>query len=117
MSIDSCDTLLIDERKVRKVLDSIEEEATIQHLGDFFKVIGDTTRLKIILALIREELCVCDLATIIGISSSAVSHQLRLLRGARIVRFRREGKIVYYSLDDDHVKDLVTDAIHHLKEK
>jgi len=116
MNIDSCDTLLIDERKVRRVLDSIEPEATIQHLGEFFKVIGDTTRLKIILALIREELCVCDLAAVIGVSSSAVSHQLRLLRGARLVSYRREGKIVYYSLDDDHVKHLVEDALQHLEE-
>ncbi len=117
MDIDSCETLLIDERKVRRVLESIEQEATIQRLGEFFKVIGDTTRLKIILALIREELCVCDLAAVIGISSSAVSHQLRLLRGARLVRYRRKGKIVYYSLDDDHVKHLIEDALHHLEEK
>ena len=116
MSIDSCDTLLIDQRKVRRVREAIQPESTIQHLGEFFKVIGDATRLKIILALIREEMCVCDLAAVIGVSSSAISHQLRLLRGARLVRYRREGKIVYYSLDDQHVRHLVEDALDHLEE-
>ena len=116
MNIDSCDTLLIDEGKVKRIRGAVKPETTIQHLGEFFKVIGDTTRLKIILALISEELCVCDLAAIIGVSSSAVSHQLRLLRGARLVKYRREGKIVYYSLDDEHVKSLIEDALHHLEE-
>ena len=117
MNVESCDVISIDEKKVRVVKAVIQPESTIQHLGEFFKVIGDATRLKIILSLSKEELCVCDLAAIIGVSPSAVSHQLRILRGARLVKYHREGKIVYYSLDDQHVEHLLEDALNHLKEK
>jgi ArsR family transcriptional regulator len=117
MKVESCDVISIDERKVQGVKEVIQPETTIQHLGEFFKVIGDSTRLKIILALSKEELCVCDLAAIITVSPSAVSHQLRILRGARLVKYRREGKIVYYSLDDKHIEHLLDDALNHLKEK
>jgi len=117
MDIDSCEVHFIDREKVRKILESFQTDATIRHLGDFFKVMGDSTRLKIILSLSREELCVCDLAAITGVSQSAASHQLRVLRGARLVKSRREGKIVYYSLDDQHVEHLLDDSLHHLEEK
>lgn len=117
MDIDSCEVHFVDKEKVQKVLESFQTEATIRHLEDFFKVMGDSTRLKIILSLSREELCVCDLAAITGVSQSAASHQLRVLRGARMVKFRREGKIVYYSLDDQHVERLLDDALHHLEER
>jgi ArsR family transcriptional regulator len=114
---DLCDVTLIDEKKVREILSTKPSDPTIQHLGDFFKIIGDATRLKIILSLAKAELCVCDLAVIIGVSPSAVSHQLRILRGARIVKYRREGKTVYYSLDDLHVEHLLEDALNHLEER
>jgi ArsR family transcriptional regulator len=117
MDADLCDVTLVDKNRVREALERTPPETTIQHLGEFFKVIGDTTRLKIILALSRGELCVCDLAAVIGVSPSAVSHQLRLLRGARLVKFRREGKTVFYSLDDLHVERLLEDALDHLEEK
>ena len=117
MDIDSCKVHFIYRKKVRKVLESFHTDATISHLGDFFKVMGDSTRLKIILSLSREELCVCDLAAITSVSQSAVSHQLRVLRGARLVKSRREGKIVYYSLDDQHVEHLLDDALHHMEER
>ncbi len=116
MDIDTCEVNHIDESKVQEVQEAIRPLSTIQRLGEFFRIMGDATRLKIILSLSKEELCVCDLAAIIGVSSSAVSHQLRILRGARLVHYRREGKIVYYSLADYHVEHLLKDALNHLKE-
>jgi len=117
MSNELCDVTLVDERRVREALETMPAEGTIHRLGEFFKVIGDTTRLKIILSLARGELCVCDLATVIGVTPSAVSHQLRILRGARLVKFRRVGKAAFYSLDDRHVERLLGDALDHLEEK
>jgi ArsR family transcriptional regulator len=113
---DSNSVNLIDAKKAEVVKAAIHSEPTIKHLGEFFKVIGDVTRLKIILALAKGELCVCDLAAVIGVSPSAVSHQLRILRGARLVKYRREGKIVYYSPEDQHVEHILEDALNHLKE-
>ncbi len=117
MDVDACDVSHIDDKKAQEIRSLIQPEMAIQYLGDFFKVMGDPTRLKIILSLSREELCVCDLAAIISVSPSAVSHQLRILRGARLVKYRREGKIVYYSLDDRHVENLLENAQEHLKER
>lgn len=85
-------------------------------LAETFKLIGDPTRLKIILCLLETELCVHDLADLLGMSSSAVSHQLRLLRSVRIVRARKTGKYVYYALDDDHVVHLIKLSLEHIKE-
>jgi DNA-binding transcriptional ArsR family regulator len=117
MDVDACDVTHVDEEKAREIRSLIKPEMAIQHLGAFFKVMGDVTRLKIILSLSREELCVCDLAAIINVSPSAVSHQLRILRGAKLVKYRREGKTVYYSLDDKHVENLLENAQDHLKEQ
>lgn len=86
----------------------------IQKLTETFRVLSDPGRLKIVTALIHEELCVCDLAAISGLSESAVSHQLRMLRHLRIVRNRREGKIMFYRLDDDHVRILLNNSIDHV---
>ncbi|OGF98457.1 MAG: transcriptional regulator, partial [Candidatus Glassbacteria bacterium RBG_16_58_8] len=91
MNIYSGSMLLVDKRTAKSVKAAIEPESQIHRLSDFFKIMGDSTRLKIILALSQGELCVCDLAAIIGVSSSAASHQLRILRGARLVQYRREG--------------------------
>ena len=87
-----------------------------EDLADFFRNFGDMTRLTIISALLPGELCVCDIAAVAGMSVSAVSHQLRVLRQAKIVRFRREGKQVFYSIDDDHVGSVVSLARTHLEE-
>jgi len=86
-------------------------------LAETFKVLGDPTRIKIAFALSREELCVCDLASLLGASPSAVSHSLRALRQLRLVRFRREGKIAYYSLDDDHLRQLLDLGFEHVEER
>jgi len=85
-------------------------------LADLFNAIGDATRLKIVLALMKEELCVCDLAALINVTFSGRSHQLRILRGLKIVRNRKEGKMVYYSLADNHIASLVSQAQEHILE-
>ena len=91
------------------------DDGGIQLLADTFGLLGDPTRVRIVFALSREELCVCDLAKLVGASQSAVSHSLRALRQLRIVRFRKAGKIAYYSLDDEHVSKLITDGVDHVR--
>ena len=94
-----------------------QDTATVQALADFFSILGDPTRVRIVDVLAEGELCVCDIAAEIGISESAVSHQLRLMRGMRIVRGRREGRSVYYTLDDQHVLDLFQQGLRHVSEE
>lgn len=88
---------------------------TVQALAETFRVLGDPTRVRILDALGHSELCVCDLASLVGISESAVSHQLRLLRGMRLVRGRRAGRLVYYALDDHHIGELLRQALTHVQ--
>ena len=85
-------------------------------LAETFKVLGDPTRLRLAFALAREELCVCDLATLLGVSQSVVSHSLRALRRMQLVRYRKDGKIAYYALDDDHIATLVEQGFEHVEE-
>ena len=88
----------------------------VEALADTFRVLGDPTRVRILDALSAGELCVCDIASLVGISESAVSHQLRLLRGMRLVRPRRAGRLVYYSVDDQHILELLKQALTHVEE-
>ncbi|MCZ6821234.1 MAG: metalloregulator ArsR/SmtB family transcription factor [Calditrichaeota bacterium] len=111
-----CDVFYVDETKVKAVSERLAQNGDLYDLSETFKVLGDPTRLKIILALKEEELCVCDLATLLGVTRSAVSHQLRLLKNLRLVRFRRAGKIVYYALDDTHIGELIDVALAHVQE-
>jgi ArsR family transcriptional regulator len=90
---------------------------TVQALADTFRVLGDPTRVRILDALAHGELCVCDLASRVGISESAVSHQLRLLRGMRLVRSRRAGRLVFYAVDDQHILELLRQALTHVEEE
>jgi len=113
---DTCDIFYVDEAKVTSVAAKLKRNDKIDDLSEIFKLIGDPTRLKIILALKEEELCVCDLATLLGITRSAVSHQLRLLRGLRLVKVRREGKMAYYSLKDCHITMLIQTVLEHANE-
>ncbi len=92
------------------------DPTVVQALADTFRILGDPTRVRIVDALAEGELCVCDIAEQVGISESAVSHQLRLMRGMRIVRGRREGRCVYYTLDDQHVLDLFQQGLRHVSE-
>jgi ArsR family transcriptional regulator, lead/cadmium/zinc/bismuth-responsive transcriptional repressor len=89
---------------------------TVEALADTFRVLGDPTRVRILDALSAGELCVCDIASLVGISESAVSHQLRLLRGMRLVRPRRAGRLVYYAVDDQHILELLGQALTHVEE-
>jgi DNA-binding transcriptional ArsR family regulator len=108
-----CGETYIDEEKVKRALKLVPSTNVLTNLAESFKILGDTTRLKILIALSEEELCVCDLSALIKVSVSAISHQLRLLRNLRFVKFRKEGKMVYYSLSDDHIKTLIEVAITH----
>lgn len=101
---------------VEQVSNHMPEESKLYDLADFFKVLGDSTRVRIMWALDAHEMCVCDIAVLLNMTKSAVSHQLRQLRMANLVKFRREGKIVFYSLADDHVKDIFEKGLEHINE-
>ncbi|WP_440871032.1 ArsR/SmtB family transcription factor [Thermodesulfovibrio yellowstonii] len=96
----------MNKERVFSVKEKMKDEATIQRIAETFKVLGDLTRTKIIFALSQEELCVCDIANLLGTTKSAISHQLRILRNMRLVKYKKEGKMVFYSLDDEHIKNL-----------
>ncbi len=113
----NCKVFLVHEETVKKVKESIPEEETLFTLADFFKIFGDTTRIRILSALFTAEMCVCDLSVILNLSQSATSHQLKVLRQANLVKFRREGKSVFYSLKDEHVKQILDTGLAHIKEK
>ena len=111
-----CDCEVIHEALVEDTRKKMQTEAEYQRLAALFKMFGDGTRVKILHALEQNEMCVCDLAALLGVTKSAVSHQLKALRLANLVKFRRDGQVVYYSLADDHVKyilDIGFDHIHH----
>ena len=112
----TCQVRHINQANVAKARELIPKVDKIQGLADMFKALGDPTRLKIVTALVAVELCVCDLSAVCGLSESAISHQLRILRNLRIVKYRREGKIVYYRLDDGHVESLVRQSLAHIVE-
>lgn len=109
-----CDVL--HDEVVEKVRGKMPEEDLLYDLADFFKVLGDSTRIRIIWALDENEMCVCDLAVLLNMTKSAISHQLRSLRQANLVKFRRQGKEVFYSLADDHVKEIFEKGLDHIKE-
>lgn len=112
-----CDCEVIHSDIVEEVKKRMPNEDDLYDLSDFFKVLGDSTRTKIIWALDEHEMCVCDIAVLLNMTKSAISHQLRSLRQANLVRFRKEGKVVYYSLADEHVKDIFEKGMEHIKEK
>ena len=97
--------------------ESLPDEELLYDLADLFKVFGDTTRIKILYVLFESELCVCDIARLLNLTQSAVSHQLRILKASNLVRFRREGKTVFYALDDDHVRSVLALGMEHVLEK
>jgi DNA-binding transcriptional ArsR family regulator len=100
---------------VEETLDALPNMDEIEQMASIFKALSDPSRVKIVLSLLGRELCVCDIAAVCSLSDSSVSHQLRLLRNLKIVKNRREGKIVYYSLDDDHVVRLIEQSIDHVR--
>ena len=110
-----CECTVIHQEVIDKI--KLPEEELLYDLGDFFKILGDSTRIKILSALFQSEMCVCDIAALLGMTQSAISHQLRVLKQGRLVKHRKEGKVVYYSLDDDHIKHIVDQGLTHISEK
>ena len=110
-----CDIEYVDEKRCRRALEAMPDKEKINALGETFRVMGDPTRIRIIILLSHQELCVCDLAKILGLTGSAVSHQLRLLRGQRLVKYRKEGKVAYYTLDDEHISNLFAEGLRHVE--
>ena len=113
---ESCAVRMVHLDRVARAKAEAATEKQVGRLAMTYRILGDPTRLKIILALRGGEMCVCDLAAFVGLSESAVSHQLRRLKDLSLVRPRRDGQILYYSLDDDHVLDLVTVGLKHVEE-
>jgi ArsR family transcriptional regulator len=113
---DICEVKIVNKTKVRTIKKIMLSDKEVNSLSETFSVLADPTRTKIIYALSKEELCVCDIASILGMSISAVSHQLRILRNMRLVKFRKEAKTVYYSLDDKHINRLFNEGLRHIRE-
>lgn len=111
-----CDCNVIHDAVVNNTLKAMPSNRVIEKIAGFFKVIGDNTRARILFALDSNEMCVCDIANVLNMTKSAVSHQLSVLRDERIVKCNRVGKEVYYSLDDEHVKEVYEVALSHVKE-
>lgn len=116
-NVDLCQCKEVQEQVVENIKEAIPDEAIVQKLAELFKVFGDGTRLKIIYALLQKELCVCDICEIVEMSQSSVSHQLRLLKTTGLVKYRKEGKTVFYSLDDEHVNSIFSVGLSHIKHK
>ncbi|MBZ4646992.1 MAG: ArsR family transcriptional regulator, lead/cadmium/zinc/bismuth-responsive transcriptional [Petroclostridium sp.] len=117
VDIENCDCNVIHQDVVNAVKEKMPDEENLYDLAELFKVFGDTTRIKILYALFTSEMCVCDIAAVLGMTQSAISHQLRVLKHARLVKYRKEGKVVYYSLDDDHIKQIFDQGLNHINEK
>ncbi len=111
-----CGCQVVHANAVETARAGMAEEGNLYDLADFFKVLGDSTRMRILCALDLTELCVCDLAALLNMTMSAISHQLRSLKQADLVRFRRDGKTVYYALADDHVRDIIEKGLEHIRE-
>lgn len=114
--IETCDFLCVHPDEVQKVYDEMPAEENLYDLAELFKVFGDTTRIKILYVLFESEMCVCDLANVLNMTQSAISHQLRVLKQNRLVKFRREGKNIIYFLADDHVRTMIDQGMEHINE-
>lgn len=116
MEVESCGFLCVHEELVTQVQRSLPGDDTLSRLADLFKCFGDGTRIRILYVLLEAEVCVCDLAKLLGMTQSAVSHQLRILKQARLIKNRRDGKTIFYSLADDHVATLLRQGTEHIQE-
>ncbi len=111
-----CEFMHVHEEIVHKVEKVMPDEQELVDLSEFFKVFGDSTRIKILYVLSQSEMCVCDIATLLQMGQSAISHQLRILKQMRLVKFRRDGKTVFYSLSDDHIQTILAQGMEHINE-
>ena len=113
-TIETCKTTCIHKDVIEKVNELMPEEEILYDLADFFKVLGDTTRIRILYALSESEMCVCDIASLLSMTQSSISHQLRILKASKLVKYRKDGKIVYYSLDDEHIHQIFKQGLIHI---
>lgn len=114
--VECCDENCIHTDRLRVVREQMPEEGQLSDLADLFKVFGDSTRIRILFVLFESEVCVCDLAETLNMNQSAISHQLKILKQAKLVTSRREGKSVFYSLADDHVRTIIGQGMEHILE-
>lgn len=116
LGVDTCSTTILHQDVIHKVQANMLGDEIIEDLAGFFKIFGHPTRVRILQALLISEMCVCDLSYTLEMSQSAVSHQLRLLKDANLVKFRRSGKSVYYSLSDNHISGILNEGLTHVQE-
>lgn len=114
--LEQCETQQVHEDIMEKVDEDMPDEEILYDLAELFKIFGDSTRIKILYALFESEMCVCDIAQLLGMSQSAISHQLRALKQSKLVKYRREGKQVFYSLADGHVRTILDQGMEHVAE-
>ena len=114
--VECCDGTCVHNQIIEAVKEKMPAEELLNELADFYKVFGDATRIKILCVLLRSEMCVCDLAEMLGMTQSAISHQLRVLKQMKLVKNRREGKTVYYSLADGHIQNIISQGMEHIME-
>ncbi len=115
-SAEVCDETVVHEELIETVNKNMPDIDTLYDLAELYRLFGDSTRIRILYVLFECEVCVCDIAKILDMTVSAISHQLRLLKAARLIKFRREGKTSFYSLADDHVKSIIAQGMEHIKE-
>lgn len=111
-----CDVVCVHKDRVQKVIGHMPEEHLLSELADFYKVFADVTRIRILCVLLESEMCVCDLAEVLSMTQSAISHQLRVLKQMKLVKNRREGKTVFYSLADGHIQSIISQGMEHITE-
>jgi len=114
--IEQCECVYVHKDIVNSVTLELPCEEDLYDLAELFKIFGDSTRIRILYALFEHEMCVCDIAELLGMTQSAISHQLRVLKQSQLVKFRKEGKTVYYSLADDHVRSIINQGMEHILE-
>lgn len=113
---EKCECIQIHEDIIQKVDEVMPDEESLYDLADFFKVFADSTRIKILYALLQTPMCVCDISQVLNVSQSAVSHQLRMLKQMKLVKFKREGKTIFYSLSDNHIENILNQGMEHIAE-
>ena len=116
-NVECCDFIHAHEEIVEKVRQELPDEDTLYDLSELFRIFGDSTRIRILYVLFEAEMCVCDIAALLGMTQSAISHQLKTLKNANLVGNRREGKTIYYFLSDDHVRTIIAQGFEHLLEE
>lgn len=114
--VPSCEFIHAHPETIKAVAEVMPDERELYHLAELFKIFGDSTRIKILYVLLEHEVCVCDLAQLLNMTQSAVSHQLRILKQSKLVKFRREGKTIFYSLQDEHVHSILSQGMEHITE-